>query len=176
MEVAMRASLYIYIRRNKRWTYPPLLKFYQQNLIVLSYVCTLRLIGLISYPGECDLMVHSRKHIVIFSRMHFVTFVRIRHAVAKLVVMLVMLSMTKHFLKMYVFFVRFYLFYFILFFNRDFFYILDILVHDICGYFRIFRFQGFPHGRITCRICCLWQQSCQPCSAGPSRRVGKALA
>ena len=28
MEVAMRASFYIYIRRNKRWTYPPLLKFY----------------------------------------------------------------------------------------------------------------------------------------------------
>ena len=28
MEVAMRASFYIYIRCNKRWTYPPLLKFY----------------------------------------------------------------------------------------------------------------------------------------------------
>ena len=27
-KVAMRASLYIYIRRNKRWTYPPFLKFY----------------------------------------------------------------------------------------------------------------------------------------------------
>ena len=60
------------------------------------------------------------------------------HPVAKLVVMLVMLSMTKHFLKMYVFLFAF--IYFILFFNRDFFYILDILVHDIFGYFRIFRF------------------------------------
>ena len=38
------------------------------------------------------------------------------------------------------FFVRFYLFYFILFFNWDFFYILDILMHDIFGYsdFRVF--------------------------------------
>ena len=35
----------------------------------LSCVYTLRLIGPISYPGECDLMVHSR--------MHFVTFVYI---------------------------------------------------------------------------------------------------
>ena len=43
----------------------------------LSYVYTLRLIGPISYPDECDLMVHPRKYIVIFSRMHFVTFVRI---------------------------------------------------------------------------------------------------
>ena len=34
----------------------------------LSYLYTLRLIGPISYPGECDLMVHPRKHIVIFSR------------------------------------------------------------------------------------------------------------
>ena len=37
----------------------------------------LRLIGPILYPGECDLMVHPRKHIVIFSRMHFATFVRV---------------------------------------------------------------------------------------------------
>ena len=59
-------------------------------------------------------------------------------AVAKLVVMLVMLSMTKHFLKMYVFLFAF--IYFILFFNWDFFYISDILMHDIFGYFRIFRF------------------------------------
>ena len=38
---------------------------------LLKYVYTLRLIGSISYPGECDLMVHSRKHIVIFSQMAF---------------------------------------------------------------------------------------------------------
>ena len=43
----------------------------------LSYVYTLRLIGPISYPGECDLMVNPQKYIVIFSRMHLVTFVRI---------------------------------------------------------------------------------------------------
>ena len=36
----------------------------------LSYVYTLRLIGPISYPGKCDLMIHTRKHSVIFSRMH----------------------------------------------------------------------------------------------------------
>ena len=35
--------------------------------MALSYVYTLRLIGPISYPGECDLMVH----------MHFVAFVRV---------------------------------------------------------------------------------------------------
>ena len=40
----------------------------------LSYVCTVRLIGQISYPGECDLKVHPQKHTVIFSRAHFVTF------------------------------------------------------------------------------------------------------
>ena len=28
MEVAMRASFYIYVRRNKQWTSPPILKFY----------------------------------------------------------------------------------------------------------------------------------------------------
>ena len=44
-------------------------------MIFLSYVYTLRLIGPISYLDECDLMVHWRKHIVIFSRMHFVDFV-----------------------------------------------------------------------------------------------------
>ena len=60
-------------------------------------------------------------------------------SVAKLAVMLVMLSMSKNFLKI-CFFVRFYLFYFILFFNSDIFYILDILMHDIFGFFRIFRF------------------------------------
>ena len=43
----------------------------------LLYVYTLRLIGPISYSGECDLMVLPRKHIVIFSRMHFVTFLHI---------------------------------------------------------------------------------------------------
>ena len=31
----------------------------------------------ISYPGECDLMVHPQKYSAIFSRIHFVTFVRI---------------------------------------------------------------------------------------------------
>ena len=40
---------------------------------VLNYVYTLRFIGPISYPGECDLMVNVRKYSVIFSRMHFVT-------------------------------------------------------------------------------------------------------
>ena len=33
----------------------------------LSYVFTLRLIGPISYPDECDLTVHPRKYSVIFS-------------------------------------------------------------------------------------------------------------
>ena len=36
----------------------------------LSYVYTLQLIGPISYPGKCDLMIRTRKHSVIFSRMH----------------------------------------------------------------------------------------------------------
>ena len=36
------------------------------HIIVLRYVYTLRLIGPISYPGECDLMVHTRKYSVIF--------------------------------------------------------------------------------------------------------------
>ena len=50
----------------------------EQNLGELKlYVYTLRLIGPISYPGECDLMVQPQKYRVIFSRMHFVTFVRI---------------------------------------------------------------------------------------------------
>ena len=31
------------------------------------------------YRGECDLMVHLRKYSVIFSRMHFVTFVYNMH-------------------------------------------------------------------------------------------------
>ena len=35
----------------------------------LSYVYTLRLIGPISYRGECDLMVHQQKYSVIFSRL-----------------------------------------------------------------------------------------------------------
>ena len=35
-----------------------------------SYVYSLRLIGPISYPGECDLMVHQQKYPVIFSQMH----------------------------------------------------------------------------------------------------------
>ena len=35
---------------------------------ILSYVYTLRLIGPISHPGECDLTVHPRKYSVIFSR------------------------------------------------------------------------------------------------------------
>ena len=39
----------------------------------LSLVYTLRLIWPISYPGECDLMVHTRKYSVILSRMRFVT-------------------------------------------------------------------------------------------------------
>ena len=41
----------------------------------LRYVYPLRLIGPISYPGECDLRVHTQKYSGIFSRMHFVTFV-----------------------------------------------------------------------------------------------------
>ena len=45
--------------------------------ICLRYVCTLRLIGPILYPGECDLMIHPQKYSVIFSRMHFVTVVRV---------------------------------------------------------------------------------------------------
>ena len=40
--------------------------------IRLSCVYTLRLIWPISYPGECDLMVHTRKHSVILSRMCFI--------------------------------------------------------------------------------------------------------
>ena len=54
-----------------------LLSKVQKGQVVISYVYTLRLIGPISYPDECDLMVNPRKYIVIFSRMHFVTFVRI---------------------------------------------------------------------------------------------------
>ena len=38
--------------------------------VPLSYVYTLRLIGPISYPGKWDLMIHPRKHSVIFSRIH----------------------------------------------------------------------------------------------------------
>ena len=60
-------------------------KFVSQNETILktqksrwlSYVYTLRIIGTISCPGKCDLMVLPRKHSVIFWRMHFVTFVRI---------------------------------------------------------------------------------------------------
>ena len=33
----------------------------------LGYIYILRLIRSISFSGECDLMVHPRKHIVIFS-------------------------------------------------------------------------------------------------------------
>ena len=47
------------------------------QMFLLGYVYTLRLIGQISYPGECDLMVRPQKHIVILSRMHFVTFLSI---------------------------------------------------------------------------------------------------
>ena len=43
----------------------------------LSYVYTLRLIGPISYPSKCVLMVHPQNIGVIFSQIHFVTFVRI---------------------------------------------------------------------------------------------------
>ena len=45
--------------------------------VVLRCVYTLRFVGPISYPDECDLMVNPRKYIVMCSRMHFVTFVRI---------------------------------------------------------------------------------------------------
>ena len=38
---------------------------------------TLRSIGPILYPGECDLMVHTRTYRVVFSWMHFVTFVNV---------------------------------------------------------------------------------------------------
>ena len=50
-------------------------RYYAVCCLPLSYVDTLRLIGPISYPGECDLMVHPRKYSVIFSQMHFVTLV-----------------------------------------------------------------------------------------------------
>ena len=33
-----------------------------KNIYDLSYIYTLRLIGSISYFGECDLMVHTQKH------------------------------------------------------------------------------------------------------------------
>ena len=33
-------------------------------------------IGPISYPGECDLMIHQQKYSVMFSGIHFVTLVR----------------------------------------------------------------------------------------------------
>ena len=36
----------------------------RRDLYVSSYVYILRLIGPISYPGECDLMIHSWKYIV----------------------------------------------------------------------------------------------------------------
>ena len=38
---------------------------------LLSFVYALRLIGPISYYGECDLMVYPRKYSIIFSRMPF---------------------------------------------------------------------------------------------------------
>ena len=42
------------------------------DIIFWSCVYTLRLIGPISYPGQCDLMVHTQKYSGIFSRIHFV--------------------------------------------------------------------------------------------------------
>ena len=48
-----------------------------EKVRIKLYVYTLRSIGPISYPNECDLIVNPRKYSVIFSRMHFVTFVRI---------------------------------------------------------------------------------------------------
>ena len=51
------------------------LRHRQGTLVLCWYVYTLRLIGPISYPGECDLMVQLQKYSEIFSRMHFVTFV-----------------------------------------------------------------------------------------------------
>ena len=51
------------------------IKHESRQYLQLGYVYTLRLIGPISYSGECDLMVYPWKYIVTFSRMHFVTFV-----------------------------------------------------------------------------------------------------
>ena len=47
------------------------------DIFAISCVYTLRLIGRISYPGECDLTVQARKYSVILSQMYFVTFIRI---------------------------------------------------------------------------------------------------
>ena len=55
----------------------PMFSSSHTGLVVLMYVYKLQLIGPISYPGECDLKVRPRKHGEIFSRMHFVTFLRI---------------------------------------------------------------------------------------------------
>ena len=46
-------------------------------LFGLRYVYTLRLIGPISYPAECDLMVNHESTASFSHGMHFVTFVRI---------------------------------------------------------------------------------------------------
>ena len=53
------------------------LETYKHCVSVLSCVYTLRLIWPISYPGECDLMVHTRKHSVNSLPMRLVIFVRI---------------------------------------------------------------------------------------------------
>ena len=49
--------------------------FSQRYSSLLKTALTMRLIGPISYPGECDLIVHPRKYSVIFSRIHSMNFV-----------------------------------------------------------------------------------------------------
>ena len=65
------------IRYVKSGTHSSYVIFSGYNTNALSYIYTLRLIGPISYSGECDLMVHPRKCSVMFSRVHFVTFVHV---------------------------------------------------------------------------------------------------
>ena len=49
------------------------------NIVVLSLIACMRshtaMINRADF-GECDLMVHPRKYSIIFSLMHFVTFIR----------------------------------------------------------------------------------------------------
>ena len=88
--------------------------------------------------------------------------------VAKLVVMLVMLNMTKHFLKMYVFlfaFIYFILSYVLIRIFFIFRIVSCMIFSDIFGYSD---FRVFPMASSQARICCLWQ-SCKPCSACPRR-------
>ena len=65
------SSFSFYLWFNRFWFVCASVQVYIFSSFNESYVYTLRLIGPISYLDECDLMVHPRKYIVIFSRMHY---------------------------------------------------------------------------------------------------------